>query len=224
MAGTWPIAWHHARQFMGGRQRAAGCAALLAVSYALALEGSGPSPLHVRVIEIVVPFLFGLQAAMIFAPDDEPALEIMLACPRPAAYIIIERLLLLALLQGSVVLAATVFSTRLPEAEAFLPALIRWLIPALFVSSTALYLSMVARRATFGLLLSIVVCFVALVGGDHIIGVFPWMRYFHLYLESGHVPPADFTFNRIFLCTIALLLFARTLWLSRNPERLLDLN
>ncbi len=223
MRTTWPLAWRHARWFSGGWLRAAGCAALLIGAYALALIGGEGTPLHRRVIEIVMPFLFGLQAALVFAPDDEPALEVMLACPRPAAYIVVERLLFLAALQGGIALAATVFATRLPQAEMFLPALIRWLVPALFISSATIYLSMVARRAAFGLLLSVVVCFVALVGGDYIVQLYPWMRYFHLYLEPGHATPADFTLNRVILCALAVLIFARTLWLSRDAERLLDL-
>src|SRR4051812_25093751 len=54
--------------------------------------------------EVVIPLIVGLHAALLFAPDDEPALELLLAAPRPPVYLIYERLAALIGLQGGLAL------------------------------------------------------------------------------------------------------------------------
>lgn len=219
----WPFAWQHARRVTGGGLRAIGCAALLAVVYAFTLPAWETMQIHHRSIEIVIPFLFGLQAALIFAPDDEPALEVMLACPRPVPYIILERALTLTAMLGGIAVVATVVNTQLPLAENIAIATVRWLVPSLLIGSAALYLSLAAGRANFGLLLAIVVCLTALVGGDFIVSQHPGLWFAHPYLQPEAVTPEMYVFNRIFLFAIATIVFVRALMLSRDEARLLNL-
>jgi hypothetical protein len=204
--------------------RAIGCAALLAVVYAFTLPPWEIMQIHHRAVEIVIPFLFGLQAALIFAPDDEPALEVLLACPRPAAYIILERAMTLTAMLGGIALLATVVNTQLPLAENIAIATVRWLVPSLLIGSAALYLSLAAGRANFGLLLSIVMCLSALVGGDYIVGLQPGLWFAHPYLRPDAVTPEMYAVNRLFLLVIAAVVFVRALTLSRDEARLLNLH
>ena len=60
--------------------------------------------------EVVIPLIAGLHAALLFAPDDEPALELLLAAPRPPVYLIYERLAALIGLQGGLALVLSVLA------------------------------------------------------------------------------------------------------------------
>ena len=60
--------------------------------------------------EVVIPLIVGLHAALLFAPDDEPALELLLAAPRPPVYLIYERLAALIGLQGGLALVLSLLA------------------------------------------------------------------------------------------------------------------
>jgi pimeloyl-ACP methyl ester carboxylesterase len=218
----WTLGWRMSRHFVGSWYRNIGLIGLVIIAYALTLPYWEQIPLHLRVLEIIFPFLFGLQTALIFPPDDEPALEVMLVCPRPVMFVVIERLLTLIIVQGSVISAMTLLSLTMPLAEALPLALARWLIPSFFIGSLALYISIVARRATFGLLLTVVICMVSIVGGDYVVGGYPFLWFLHLYLQPADVIPPIYFLNRLVLLLAAGLIFVRTLHLLANDEHLLN--
>jgi hypothetical protein len=46
-----------------------------------------------RIIEVVILLAFGLHAAFVFAPENEPAIELLLSYPKPLTRLLKERLL-----------------------------------------------------------------------------------------------------------------------------------
>ena len=88
LLGWWPVA-----------------ASAALVGLTLLTSTSEVTPLSVaRCVETIVPLLAAVQAAFLFSPEDEPGLEVTLACRRPLAWTMLERLTWLLVLQGSVAL------------------------------------------------------------------------------------------------------------------------
>src|SRR5690349_5087543 len=77
--------------------------------------------------EVVVPLIAGLHAALLFAPDDEPALELLLAAPRPPGYLIYERLAALIGLQGGLALTLSVLTVITTSGANLADIVLRWL-------------------------------------------------------------------------------------------------
>ena len=80
--------------------------------------------------EVIIPLIAGLHASLLFAPDDEPALELLLAAPRPTVYLIYERLAALVILQGGLALALTALAALTTPGANVLDMIVVWLPPA----------------------------------------------------------------------------------------------
>ena len=61
-----------------------------------------------QMIVIVGPLVIGIQTAFLVAPDDEPGLEMILACPRPFHWLFIERVVIALAGQSLAALAVMV--------------------------------------------------------------------------------------------------------------------
>lgn len=202
LLGWWPVA-----------------ASAVSVALALILHPPGITALSPeRVIETIVPLLAGVQAAFLFSPEDEPGLEVTLACPRPITWTIVERLLWLLALQGGVALIGSVGqSVHSPESVTVIMA--RWLAPLLFFTGLGLCLTLISHQIIFSVGLTALLWCGLMLAGDYITGTWPW-----LWPISAYAQPdlADFWLNRIWvaLCGLALMRFA-AVNLARDPERVL---
>lgn len=204
--------------------------ALSASAIALGLAFAANSPeLLPRVVEVIVPLAFGAQAAFVLAPDSEPPLELLLACPRPVAWALWERLLVLAGLQGSVALAATVITLVVAPDSGLALVMARWLASAAFLGGVAVLAAQVTRQGVFGALLTTLLWVSMLFGGDALLSRWPWLWPMHLFLQPGTTAPALYAANRagllaagLVIATLAPRLLAdeeRALGISRPSER-----
>lgn len=184
-----------------------------------------------RAVEAVIPLVLAVQAALIFSPDDEPALEVMLACPRPISWLLLERLMVLFLAQAGVALAGVVMSRVLqPELDVPL-ALARWLPPAFFLAGVGVYVTLRSRVAAFGAAVAGVVWFVfALFGRGLMPGVptfwpltllQPFIWAFNPYLQPEDVLTADYNLNRVIVLSFGVLLLMAAVRYLRDEERVL---
>ena len=172
----------------------------------------------VNVIVLTLPLLVALQAAWLFSPEDEPALEVMLATPRPPAWTLFERLLLLFAVQGSVALVAGVYLSSV-GGESMALTISRWLPPLFFLSGIAVYLTITTRRAIFGVLVVSLVWFALTLFGEMAIERWPVVWPLHLYLQPG---TPNYGLNRLLLTLLGLSLLSLALRrLQGDPEQLL---
>lgn len=213
-----------------------GSAGLLILFALLSQGGDGEfNVTPARIVETFLPLVLGMQAALLFSPADEPALEIMLACPRGIGWLLLERLLLLGLVQGTVALAGILLSwLLLPEQDLAL-LLLRWLPPTLLLTGVGIYITLRSRVAAFGLAMAGVVWFAAfffapmlLPGGLELF--FP-VNYIQLFLwgVSPYLQPTDlgadyYWLNRACVLVLGLGLLFASLWTLRNEEQLLSSN
>lgn len=172
----------------------------------------------VNAVALIVPIVTAVQAAYLFSPEDEPALEVILAMPRPPAWTLLERLLALFAMQGVVALMAGLYLTSV-TGESLTLALSRWLPPTLLLAGIALIVTLAVRRAIFGVLVVCLLWIVLALFGDFVIAHWPIAWPLHLYLSPAE---PEYLLNRIFSAISGVFLIGVVAaWLLRSTERLL---
>ena len=169
-------------------------------------------------LAFVFSIIVAVQAATLFSPEDEPALEVLLATSRPTAWILLERLAVLFVLQGGLAAVLSLFLGAL-SGEPLGIAVSRWLPPSILLSGIAVYLTLATRRAVLGILVVCLLWIGLTMFGDFIVRRWPIAWPFHLYLP---LTEADYRLNRFFITLLGVSLIGlATALLMQNPERLL---
>lgn len=195
-------------------------AALTAIVIALLLILEIELPWQAGAVEAVVPLVAALQAAFLFSPEDEAALEIILACPRPIVRTLLERLMTLLVMLGGVALVGSLLSSILAGSNDVFLSIVRWLSPLVFLMSVSLFATLVSRQPALGVTLSIVMWFAFIVAGDALLDLFPFLWPVHAYLQPDTLK-LTYALNRVTLLVIGTTLIAFALRQLRDEERLL---
>lgn len=231
--GQVSIAWRMSVRLMGWLAVIAGAGMTLS----LIVAGGENTPdafaweVRLRVIETVIPLILGLQAALIFSPPDEPALEIALACPRPVGWMLVERLLAVALSQIMIVVVGIGLTLALtPDTDVFL-TLVRWLPPSLLLMGIGTYVTLHARLAAFGAVIVGVLWFVLLLftpllmPGNPIMYplnlIQPFLWVVNPYVQPELLPMDAYWLNRVCVTLTGLTLIALSIHYLNDEERLL---
>gem|GEM_PF-6414422 len=171
----------------------------------------------------IASLIGGIQAAFAFAPADEPALEITLSKPRPLAYLLSERLLVIvALNMAMVCIGAIVLRGIVPGAPTMLDQFTRTAAPFTLMIGLGLVVGLIGRRANFGALLAILLVGAMVFGGAQaLIALFEWAWIAHLFLPPEQFTAQQVMINRAFLLTAGAALIAYAYAFVRDEERLL---
>lgn len=181
-----------------------------------------------RLVELVVPLTLAISAAFALAPASEP-LEVLLACPRPAWWLLAERLLVLVVPFALVAVGGVILTN-----DATPTGLLRWISPALLLSGIAVYVTQRTRLAVFGALLTVVIWVMMVFMGDallpglpvseplHLIHPFLWL--FHPYLTPEQVDSAAYLANRLAVGGLGVALLVMALRQTRDSAAMLGIN
>ena len=172
--------------------------------------------------EVVIPLIVGLHAALLFAPDDEPALELLLAAPRPPVYLIYERLAALIGMQGGLALALSLLAV-ITAGGKLLDVVMVWLPPSVCIVGLCLAATLYARRTAFGVLTAIALCVAMAFGREVILPMFPNLWFLIFYLDPRTVTPEQYAINRLFLMGVGLIGVGLVIYRMRDTEQLLGL-
>ncbi|MCB9451574.1 MAG: hypothetical protein H6672_09045 [Anaerolineaceae bacterium] len=178
---------------------------------ALIPESSGTSGFvwedRTRIIESFIPLAVAIQAALIFSPDDELALEVMLASPRPIYWVLLERLAIVLLGQGAIALVTVALSLVLVKDQEIGVAVLRWLPPMILMAGMASYITLSSRVAAFGVTVSGLVWFFFNFFGESFLpgaptfwplnALLPFIWPFHPYLQPADLGMGDYWLNRL---------------------------
>lgn len=173
--------------------------------------------------EMIIPLIAGLHATLLFAPDDEPAIELLLAAPRPPFYLIIERVGTLVLLQGGVALALSVLTVLLHPGTSLFDVILRWLPPSVCVVGLCMAATLYARRTGIGVLATLTLCVGMAIGSKAIVPMFPGLWFMVFYAEPRQLTPEQYLINRLFLCAAGLAALALVMYRMRDEEKVLGL-
>ncbi len=170
-----------------------------------------------HVLETLLVPIAALQAALLFSPEDEPALEVALAAPRPLAWTVLERLAVMFAWQGGAAVVLSLIAVNV-TGEPLTQIVLRWLPPLLFFTSAALCLTFITRRAIFSVAIISLLWFVLNLLGDAIVARWPFAWPLSPYLQPDHV---EYALNRWFVALAGLSLLVWAMTLLRDEERLL---
>lgn len=168
-------------------------------------------------VALIVPAVAAIQAAFIFSPEDEPALEVQLAAGRPLAWTVLERLACLVALQG-LAAAASGFVAGMAGGEGIWIGVSRWIAPLIFLPALGVYLTVATRRPVASMSVVSLLCFVFVAFGESMLHQWPFTWPLQLYLAPDH---PDYLLNRLLLIGLGLVLAFAAARLTRDEERLL---
>jgi pimeloyl-ACP methyl ester carboxylesterase len=211
LAGWKPgFAWRGSLRLVG-QLPLLGSALLVALAYFALQKGLIPFD-ALDAVAIALPMVAAIQAAFLFSPEDEPALEVMLATPRPPGWTLLERLLTLFAAQGSVGLTASLLlSYAVHQSSTVIVG--RWLPLLFLLSGIAVAVTLATRRATMGIWVVSLVWLLLALFGDFLTERWPIAWVAHLYLSPGH---SAYPLNRLLLSLAGITL------LGISVSRLLD--
>lgn len=204
------------------------CAAI-AVAASLAIVklsavGPGDPTLPPRLVAAIVPLGMGLQAALALSPESEPALELLLACPRPLAWALVERLLLAAGVEAAIATTSLLVGGALFGSEALPALLLRALPPFIFLMGVAAFGTQTTRNGVYGTLLTTLMWGGMAFGGDALLSRWPFLWPIHVYLQPEAVSPTVYVLNRIALVLAGFILTLLAATLTRDEERMIGIS
>lgn len=180
-----------------------------------------------RVIDLIVPLMTGIQAALLFAPDDEPVLELKLSYPRPFVWLPAERIALTLLVQIGIGLLGTALAVLLKNIDP-VQNIVRWLPATIFLAGAGLRVTLATRQMAFGVMIVIALWFVAWFFGDSILIQHPFLWPLHLYMQPINFSMAmfgltstEFILNRALIALLGIGLMLSAFSELRDEERLL---
>ena len=169
-------------------------------------------------VAVVLPVLAAVQAAFVFSPEDEPALEMTLALPRPVSWTLLERLTVLLISQSGIGLIASLLIS-IDTGEPLASAMARWLPLLILLSGLAVCVTLITRRVALSLVVVALVWFTFILFGDFMVERWAFAWPLHFYLAPDH---AQYALNRWFLALLGVGLSAYAASaLLRDEERVL---
>jgi hypothetical protein len=176
----------------------------------------------VRVVEALLPLIVGLLAGLLFAPDDEPALEIQAASPRPLYYLLLERGGLMFGLLAAIALGWLLVGQVVFRGEDLLMGTLRWLPPSLCMAGIAMSISVETKHSAFSVLAVLMLWFAMVIGFHELIAIFPFLYPLYLFLDPTSTSEWMFTLNRVLLVTAGLALVTYACQRVMNEEHILS--
>jgi len=184
-----------------------------------------------RSVAVIIPLVMGIQAAFLLSPEDEPGLEVLLACPRHISWVLLERLVVVLLSQAGVTLVGMAASMVITGERDMLSEAARWLPPALFFSGVSVYITLASRQPAFSVAVTGILWFVFnFVGGALLPGqptvwplnlVQPFMWSIHPYLQPYDLMIGDWWVNRALVAALGIVFIAMTVRRLQDEERVL---
>lgn len=184
-----------------------------------------------RIVEIVIPLLMGIQAAVLFSPADENALEILLTYPRPIVWVLAERLGLAFAFQVAAAFIGISISSLFFDDQMLGLALIRWIPPTLLLMGVGAYTTLKSRVLAFGVAIAALVWFVGLffapllLPGMPVISpldtIQPYLWSINPYLLPQDLGWEDYWVNRALVSLIGCFLICRAGAYLRDEEAVL---
>lgn len=184
-----------------------------------------------RIVESFIPLIAAIHAALVFSPDDEPALEVMLASPRAIHWVLLERLGIVLLGQVFVALVTTALSLALVKDQDVLVALVRWFPSMVFFAGLASYITLRSRVAAFGVTVSGLIWFIFNFFGESLLpgspafwplsALLPFLWPFNPYLQPAQLSAGDYWLNRLCVLLAGIAFIMLAVYQLRSEESVL---
>lgn len=172
----------------------------------------------------LIPLAGAVGGGLLFAPDEESALELLLSKPRAPRWLLLERAgVLLLTLTGIGLLASglLVAITPLPSGLTFLQLAAGWWIPTIALSSVAMACTFFVRRVSGGVLVGLLLFGGMALGGGMLVERYPFLWPFHLFAQAWSMEESRFWITRAVWLAIALWALSLAIRAIGNEEQLI---
>lgn len=199
------------------------------------LSGSLVSLEHpLDAIVTTIPPMIAVQIALLTAPEEEPYLEILLACPRPFCWILVERWLVITVLQILVAALGIAASALFMHDGDIAYVLTQTIPPTLLLAGLGAFVSARSKSTSLGVIVALMGSGFWAVGNNillitgmetplprpfDLVQSLLWMV--HPFLKPDSFIPMDYFANRIIVAGIGLALLGWAATLLNNTEFLL---
>jgi hypothetical protein len=179
-------------------------------------------------LEIAMPLIVSIQAALAYTPAEDPMLEILLTYPRPIGWVAADRLLFPLLTSLGIGLAGSVL-VAMATGTALTTIVLRWLPGALLATGLAVRVAYSTREVVFGLVAGLIggyglrlASLSLLMQHPYTWPVLPYLSQYDVLLYLPKLlPTSDYALNRWLVSALGLALFISAFFTLRSPERLL---
>lgn len=200
---------------------------LIIASLALNLAGADLEKFQAlkteRLVESIISLILAIQVALAFTPEDEPGLEVLLACPRPPPWLLLERLGPILALQTGIALLSSLVIWWMAGGSLIL-ALLRWIPPTIFLGSLAIYMNLVTHRSAFSVSLLNLMWWALAFLGVYLVQRWPIFWPAHIYLQPDELPLVEYLLNRIFITLVGAGIIGLAARIMQHEERVLTGN
>ncbi|MFN8527555.1 MAG: hypothetical protein U0670_02975 [Anaerolineae bacterium] len=219
----YPFAWRRALTAIGWWQPFAGLIAMIVVGLLANAHDPVAQIIGVSAVAGIGAMVGGIQGAYVFAPADDPSLELILSAPRPLRYLVFERLIVLAALNfAAALIGAALFPVLAPGMSTTGDQLVRWFAPFVFMVGLGMVIGLVARRSNYGMLIAVLLDGSMLFGGAQLlVARFEWAWVLHLFLPPEQYSPEQIFVNRALLIGLGMAFIAYSMRLLRDEEPLI---
>ena len=166
------------------------------------------------VIRVVAPLVAAASLSVIYGPENDPAIELVLSCPTSPRQILLARSVLVFGYNLALALFASLALKSLVPPGLFGALILSWLGPMAFLSTAALLLS-IWMETNNVITLAYIAWLAQFVPDLQLQGVAGWMKWL------GHVVRAyrQFWANPLLLLMLACVLLLLALWSTGRSER-----
>jgi pimeloyl-ACP methyl ester carboxylesterase len=173
-----------------------------------------------RVVETIIPLMLAIQVSQAFSPEEEQGMEVLLACPRPPAWLLLERLGPALAGQTLIAVAGSLVTWGI-TGGLLITDLLRWIPPALFMGGLALYMNMTTRRSAFSLALSVLMWWAMSFMGVSLIQRWPVLWPLDIFMQPEDLQSVDYILNRLFISLAGIGLALLAARILQDEERTL---
>jgi hypothetical protein len=226
---TWASAWKRA-----GWKMPAATLALVVIMTLVEVTGQWGFDLF-DIASVIVVVMMGIQTALMASATDEPGLEMIMATPRPLAWLVLERLAVVAVSLLPVALAGAVAVILIEPGVNLLALAACWLTAGLFLSGAAGLLTVRANHPGIGIMIVVLAGLVAGVAQNALLPnhapdlpwaapldlIQPLLWMVHPFLKPDSLSLNDYITNRVIVSGFGLWLLLGMSRMLNDPERLL---
>jgi hypothetical protein len=231
MYHDWQIAWRVSLRMVGWLGVAGSLGAIFALVFQSEPTDGPVIGGAVRSVESIIPLVIGIQAAFLLAPEDEPGIEVLLACPRPISWALLERFAVVFLSQTVIAVVGMAISAAISGEGDLLIMVARWLPSALFFSGVSVYTTLASRQPAFSVA-SVGILWLAFrfFGGALLPGqptfwplnvIQPFIWAIHPYLQPLDLTLADWWLNRALVAALGITFIMMTVSKLHDEEQVL---
>lgn len=173
-----------------------------------------------QVLTGVITLFAGVHGALLFSPEDEPIIEVLLSVPHPLSKLIGGRVIVMIFIYLMIGIMSQILLTE-QISFTVTEALILWVPGLILLPNLGLLVTVITRQIVFGVGLVVIIWGAFFLYGSSIIRLAPYIYSVHIFPLSIWSDAELFLVNRITIISLGLFCFIWVLSFLAKEESVL---